>query len=114
VLRWHSVHQDRQPSRGQREKVGDQPTNPFQSFNNKSKLTRAETRLPLAAPKSQLRCGHLIEGDVSGRDAITERRLQRIQERDECLLLLGAQFAEPVSGMFGLASMPFDRVFQRQ
>jgi hypothetical protein len=40
------------------------------------------------------------------------RLLQRIQERKECLLIFGAQFAEAIPHTFGLAAVTFDRVFQ--
>jgi hypothetical protein len=37
--------------------------------------------------------------------------LQRIQERKECLLIFGAQLAEAIPYVFGLAAVAFDGAF---
>ena len=39
------------------------------------------------------------------------RRLQRIQECKERLLIFGAEFAEAIPYVFGLAAVTFDRAF---
>ncbi len=76
---------------------------------------RSEMPSGFAGKRSELRLlalwVHWPKAGWSIRLVLLGAFLQRTQERKECLLIFGAQFAEAIPYVFGLAAVAFDGAF---